>query len=104
MANASPGQLLRQAVADSTIQIPGAFSALTARLIDLQRVLQRPWIDFRWRVKDLGQFWFSAPSGVTDDDRAAWFEIYGKGQRRSATRWAALMRAGFYQFKDGRAA
>ncbi len=34
MANASPGQLLRQAVADSTIQIPGAFNALTARLIE----------------------------------------------------------------------
>ncbi|HEY2148547.1 MAG TPA: methylisocitrate lyase [Pirellulales bacterium] len=34
MANASPGQLLRQAVANSTIQIPGAFNALTARLIE----------------------------------------------------------------------
>lgn len=34
MANASPGQLLRQAVADSTIQIPGAFNALTARLVE----------------------------------------------------------------------
>jgi hypothetical protein len=78
--------------------------ALAARLIDLQRVLRRPWIDFRWRVKDLGQFWFSAPAGVTDDDRAAWFEVYGGGRRRSATRWAALMRAGFYQFKDGKAA
>jgi methylisocitrate lyase len=34
VSNASPGQLLRQAVADSTIQIPGAFNALTARLIE----------------------------------------------------------------------
>jgi methylisocitrate lyase len=30
----SPGQLLRQSVADATIQVPGAFNALTARLIE----------------------------------------------------------------------
>ena len=33
MAKDSPGQLLRDAVADSTIQIPGAFNALVGRLI-----------------------------------------------------------------------
>jgi methylisocitrate lyase len=34
VSDSSPGQLLRQAVADSTIQIPGAFNALTARLVE----------------------------------------------------------------------
>ena len=34
MSNSSPGQVLRQAVVDSTIQIPGAFNALTARMIE----------------------------------------------------------------------
>jgi methylisocitrate lyase len=34
VSSSSPGQLLRQAVADSTIQIPGAFNALTARLVE----------------------------------------------------------------------
>jgi methylisocitrate lyase len=33
-AQPSPGQLLRDAVADSTIQIPGAFNALVGRLIE----------------------------------------------------------------------
>ena len=32
--SSSPGQRLRQSVADSTIQIPGAFNALAARLIE----------------------------------------------------------------------
>ena len=30
----SPGKLLRQAVADGTIQVPGAFNALVARMIE----------------------------------------------------------------------
>ena len=34
MSASSPGQLLREAVAESTIQIPGAFNALCARLIE----------------------------------------------------------------------
>ncbi|HEV3418503.1 MAG TPA: methylisocitrate lyase [Pirellulales bacterium] len=34
MSISSPGQLLRQSVADATIQVPGAFNALTARLIE----------------------------------------------------------------------
>jgi len=33
MMRSSPGRLLRDAVADSTIQVPGAFNALTGRLI-----------------------------------------------------------------------
>jgi methylisocitrate lyase len=33
MTRTSPGRLLRDAVADSTIQVPGAFNALTGRLI-----------------------------------------------------------------------
>lgn len=33
MATISPGQLLRDAVADSTIQVPGAFNALVGRLV-----------------------------------------------------------------------
>ena len=33
MMRTSPGRLLRDAVADSTIQVPGAFNALTGRLI-----------------------------------------------------------------------
>lgn len=34
MADLTPGRALRQAVADTTIAIPGAFNALTARLIE----------------------------------------------------------------------
>ncbi len=34
MADSSPGQQLRQAVAENTIQVPGAFNALVARLIE----------------------------------------------------------------------
>jgi len=77
---------------------------ITAHLIDLQRILRRPWMEWRWHVKDLGQFWFSAPDGVTADDRRAWFEIYSGGERRGAMEWAARLRARFYQIKDGRAA
>jgi methylisocitrate lyase len=33
VANLSPGQLLRNSVADSTIQVPGAFNALVGRLV-----------------------------------------------------------------------
>jgi methylisocitrate lyase len=33
VATTSPGQLLRDAVADSTIQVPGAFNALVGRLV-----------------------------------------------------------------------
>ena len=33
MATTSPGQLLRDAVSDSTIQVPGAFNALVGRLV-----------------------------------------------------------------------
>jgi methylisocitrate lyase len=32
--HASPGKLLRQAVSDATIQVPGAFNALVARMIE----------------------------------------------------------------------
>src|SRR4051812_19784292 len=34
MTRPSPGKLLRDTVADSTIQVPGAFNALAARLIE----------------------------------------------------------------------
>ena len=34
MTRTSPGRLLRDAVEDSTIQVPGAFNALAARLIE----------------------------------------------------------------------
>ncbi len=34
MAKSSPGQLLRDAVADATIQVPGAFNALVGKLIE----------------------------------------------------------------------
>src|SRR6476661_4942816 len=34
MTRPSPGKLLRATVADSTIQVPGAFNALVARLIE----------------------------------------------------------------------
>jgi heptose I phosphotransferase len=75
----------------------------TAQLIDLQRVRRFPWIGWRWKVKDLGQFWFSAPPDVTAEDRKIWFDIYFDRDRRNATQWAALLRAGFYRLKDGRA-
>jgi methylisocitrate lyase len=34
VADSSPGQRLRQAVADTTIQVPGAFNALVGRLVE----------------------------------------------------------------------
>jgi len=34
MATTSPGRILRDLVTDSTIQVPGAFNALTARLVE----------------------------------------------------------------------
>jgi heptose I phosphotransferase len=82
---------------------PTAGGAFVAHLIDLQRVLRRPFLSWRWRVKDLGQFWYSAPSDVTDDDREAWFSLYSGRGRRHATQWAARVRAGFYRFKEGAA-
>lgn len=72
----------------------------TSHLIDLQRVLHRPWLDWRWRVKDLGQFWFSAPRDVTSEDRSEWFNVYFDRRRRNATEWAAIVRANFYRLKD----
>jgi heptose I phosphotransferase len=77
--------------------------AITAHLIDLQRVLRRPWFGWRWRVKDLGQFWFSAPKDATAEDRETWFDVYFDRRPRNAIQWAALVRAGFYRLKDGRA-
>jgi heptose I phosphotransferase len=76
----------------------------TSHLIDLQRVVRKPWFEWRWRIKDLGQFWYSAPEGVTDDDRNEWFAVYTQGAGAKAVERAALIRAGFYRLKEGRAA
>jgi hypothetical protein len=83
---------------------------LSAHLIDLQRVLRKPMLRARWLVKDLGQFWYSAPREVTSAQRKAWFERYRgmEGDPPPARRWTASLlsglagyRAAFYRFKDG---
>ena len=38
MTPISPGKMLRDAVEESTIQVPGAFNALAARLIEAGRL------------------------------------------------------------------
>jgi hypothetical protein len=77
-------------------------SRFAAHLIDLQRVLRRPRLSWRWRVKDLGQFWFSAPRDLGATDRKRWFGEYFASRPRWGLDWAAVWRAGFYRFKDGR--
>jgi hypothetical protein len=53
-------------------------------------------------VKDLGQFWFSAPRDLGATDRKRWFGEYFASRPRWGLDWAAVWRAGFYRFKDGR--
>jgi hypothetical protein len=83
---------------------------VAAHLIDLQRVLRKPVLRARWLVKDLGQFWYSAPHEVTAAQRNEWFERYrGLGaDQTAARRWTSTVlsglagyRAAFYRFKDG---
>ena len=47
------------------------------RLIDLQRVMHKPWRRRRWRVKDLAQLNYSTPASVaTRSDRIRWLKHY----------------------------
>ena len=47
------------------------------RLIDLQRILYKPWRRRRWRVKDLAQLNYSTPTSVaTRSDRIRWLKHY----------------------------
>lgn len=67
---------------------------LTAHLIDLQRVRRLGPLKWRWLVKDLGQFWFSAPKDVSAAERRYWLACY-RGQR------AADETRGWHRFKTG---
>lgn len=77
-----------------------------ARLIDLQRVLHRPWLAWRWRLKDLAQFVFSMPADLTSAERRSCFARY---LGRQPERWtladrfgwlAVRVRARFYALRE----
>lgn len=75
------------------------------RLIDLQRVDRPVWRHLRWRVKDLAQFVFSAPSGfLTGPERADWFCRYlGRVELYRADRLllsAVEIRAAIYRWRE----
>jgi hypothetical protein len=84
---------------------------LTAHLIDLQRVRPMGPLKWRWLMKDLGQFWFSAPKDVSVADRRYWLACY-RGHRAAGEtrRWHRIKttmldgvmrsRASFYRWKD----
>jgi hypothetical protein len=53
---------------------------VTARLIDLQRILKNPRRRWRWWIKDMGQFRFSTPKGlVSASEIAHWYKCYFGG-------------------------
>lgn len=75
------------------------------RLIDLQRVDRPIWRHLRWRIKDLAQFVFSAPTGFLDGpERADWFCRYlGRAELYRVDRLllsAVEMRAGIYRWRE----
>lgn len=76
----------------------------TITLIDLQRVRRRRWTRWRWLVKDVAQFLFSAPDSVTTSDRLYWFRCYRGVERLSW--WDGLLffcvtvRAWLYRWKE----
>ncbi|QDU59825.1 Lipopolysaccharide core heptose(I) kinase RfaP [Planctomycetes bacterium Pan216] len=81
---------------------PGKFAA---HLIDLQRIVRRPLLAARWRLKDLAQFVYSIPEGaLSNDERRRWFEYYRDIDRWSWSHrleWAAIrVRAWFYRVKE----
>jgi hypothetical protein len=81
---------------------PGRFDV---RLIDLQRVLRPSWRRWRWRLKDLAQFTFSAPPGwLRGTERWRWFARYLGQTEISSTQQAALAivnaRAEIYRWRD----
>lgn len=77
-----------------------------ARLIDLQRVRRRPFLWWRWRLKDLAQFVFSAPEGLVDGaDLTEWYRLYRGKEKLGLLDWLdwsiIRARACFYRWKDG---
>lgn len=75
------------------------------RLIDLQRIFSPRWRLWRWQVKDLGQFVFSAPPGYFGPkERLEWFLRYrGRAEAtgldrllRTAVDW----RASIYRWRE----
>jgi hypothetical protein len=64
------------------------------RLIDLQRVLHRPWRSRRWQVKDLAQLNYSTPRSVaTASDRLRWIRNYLGVRRLNHSDHRALIRS-----------
>ena len=81
---------------------PGQFDI---RLIDLQRVERPRFNGWRWRIKDLGQFLFSAPVGfLRGQERLDWFHRYlGRVELNHSDRLlytAANVRAALYRWKE----
>lgn len=71
------------------------------RLIDLQRIHSPRLIAQQPRLKDLAQFFYSAPRPRwTPDEEALWWKTY-LGERSGGWRAAVRLRAWFYSFKDG---
>lgn len=75
------------------------------RLIDLQRVDRPMWRHLRWRIKDLAQFVFSAPTGfLAEPERADWFCRYlGRAELYRADRLllsTVEIRAAIYRWRE----
>jgi heptose I phosphotransferase len=83
---------------------PGTF---TAHLIDLQRVIRPRLARWRYRLKDLAQFFFSAPEGrVTKAELRHWYRCYcGTHALSPAQRIgyrAVTWRAALYGYRERR--
>jgi hypothetical protein len=80
--------------------------SLTARLIDLQRVPERPRLPIRHQLKDLGQLLVSLPPPLRSRNSIdRFFRGYFEGEEgrpiARLIRRLALARAWFYRLKDG---
>lgn len=81
-----------------------------AHLIDLQRIHHTRWDAWRWQLKDLAQFVYSAPPGSLDGEGGKrWFARYfGYPDNQTSLRvhhriaaWGVRVRAAFYRWKEG---
>lgn len=75
------------------------------RLIDLQRVHRPRWRRWRWRLKDLAQFVFSAPAGfLVGSERQEWlanyFDLTALGPKEKTWLTAIETRAELYRWRE----
>ena len=82
-----------------------ARGSFVAHLIDLQRIERSRWLRWRWLLKDLAQFRFSAPTGATEEELRYWFRRYLQVESLRWTDrlglWLIGVRARFYRWKEG---